>query len=216
MRLLFLYTSQVRAVFLRGVHVTPWVIFPCLTKALRNPPYRQCSLYFSHWFKALTPIGTSSERGKHWPWLPGTWQSQFLLKCSVWSRAQRTDLVSLCIGCNLQGTVRLWQMQRRPKTSSSYLKFKNPAPFFFLNPSPANEEFCPRCWFYPLATNNSRNNALVVLCDTQSQKTLASSLFLTGIFMCSKPHPQEWRQHQLKFRWCEHEWLWKNNVFLDF
>lgn len=29
----------------------------------------------------------------------------------------------------------------------------------------------------PAETNNTRNNALVVLCDTRSQKTVASSLF---------------------------------------
>lgn len=57
--------------------------------------------------------------------------------------------------------------------------------FVFLNPSPADEELWPRCWFYPLTANNSRSNALVVLCHAQSQKTVAPPLFFTSTFVHS-------------------------------
>lgn len=216
MRLHFLHTWQVRVFMLRGVHIMLWIIFPHLTTTIML-------LWISYTNNILSAFLTGS---RVWPLLGPLLskestglgcQSQFLPKCSVWDGAQ--DGPGFPVLC-LQSARSASFVADAEKIKNSPLLFqiKNPHPFFFLmNPSQTNEEFWPRGWFYPLTTNNSRNNALVVLCDTQSQKTVASSLFLTGIFMCSKPHPQEWKQHQLKFRWCEHEWLrLKKNMLFRF
>lgn len=121
------------------------------------------------------------------------------------------------VGCSQRGMGSFVPDTEKGKNSLLLFQIKNPAPFFFLHSSPANEALWPRCWFYPLTTHKSRNNAQVLVCDSESQKTVASSLFLTSIFTCSRPHPQEWKQHQLKFKWCKHEWLCvKNRNLLRF
>lgn len=175
--------------------------------------YQQCTLYSSHWFKALILPGTSSEQGPRWPRLPGT----RFLPSTVPGAGHRDGPAFTVLAAVRVEWVHLCQIQKRAKTPSSCFRLKIQLHVFFLHSSPANEALWPRCWFYPLTTHKSRNNAQVLVCDSESQKTLASSLFLTSIFMCSRPHPQEWKQHQLKFKWCKHEWLCvKNRNLLRF